>query len=402
MTNRDSLLDIMIANGVLSRDEAHLARIQARDCGVSDIEWLLARRRITPRQLFEAAEALLALDDEVRGSGTVHGADESNRLRAAEALSQIVGESEQIAALKRLIERIAPADAAVLIHGESGTGKELVARAIHRLSPRGMGPFVALNCSAIPSELIESELFGHKKGAFTGAVSDHPGVFKAADRGSLFLDEIEAMTQPMQAKLLRALQSGEIRAVGDEHSSFVDVRFICATNADLQQLVDLGRFRKDLLYRISVFEIHTPPLRERTSDIPLLANHFLKAASETGGGREMRIDPAALELLCAYPWPGNVRELLNEIQRAVVMAGDGSTISVRCLSDKITTRARNSSWRERPANKTLKEAVEALERDLVVHALQTCKGKRHAAARLLGLSRQGLLNKINKYKISLP
>lgn len=402
MANHESLLDIMIANGVLSREEAHLARVQARDRGVSDVEWLLARRRITPRQLYEAAEALAAWDDAAEAPGPTDGADESHRLRASEALNHIVGESEEIKNLKRLIVKIAPTDAAVLIHGESGTGKELVARAIHRLSPRGMRPFVALNCSAIPSELIESELFGHKKGAFTGAISDHTGVFKAADHGTLFLDEIEAMPLPMQAKLLRALQSGEIRAVGDASPSFVDVRFICAANAELQQLVDQGQFRKDLLYRISVFEIKTPPLRERTGDIPLLATHFLKMASENQGSRQMRIDPAALELLCAYSWPGNVRELSNEIERAVVMAGDGSTISVRCLSEKITTHGSKSSRRERPANKTLKEAVEALERDLVEQALKTSHGKRHAAAQLLGLSRQGLLNKINKYKITVP
>ncbi len=400
--NHESLLDIMIANGVLTRDDVHRARIQARDLRLSDIEWLLSRRKITPRQLYEAAEALVASEKATEDLGLIEGADGSNGLRVSKALNHILGESEHIKNLKKLIEKISPTDAAVLIHGESGTGKELVATAIHRLSPRRRRPFVALNCSAIPSELIESELFGHKKGAFTGAVSDQAGVFKTADGGSLFLDEIEAMTQPMQAKLLRAVQSGEIKAVGEAGSTFVDVRFICATNADLQKLVEQGRFRQDLLYRISVFEINVPPLRERSGDIPLLANHFLKMASENQDGRELRIDPAALELLCAYPWPGNVRELFNEIQRAVAMAGGGSTISIRCLSEKITKRGSRSSWDQRPANKTLKETVEAVERDLVAHALKTCEGKRHAAARLLGLSRQGLLNKINKYKISIP
>jgi len=394
----------MIRKGLLTHHDLQLATIKGRQRGASEIDWLLTERRITPQELCHAATSLVS-DFDAGRTVLPETRDSSQRpslRQASEALSSIIGESDHIKNLKSFIQKIAPTGATVLIHGESGTGKELVARGIHRLSPRAEQPFLALNCSAVPSELIESELFGHKKGAFTGAISDHIGVFRAADRGTLFIDEIDTMSPPTQAKLLRALQLGEIKSVGDPISSLVDVRFVCATNSDLQQLVNQGQFRQDLLFRISVFEIFAAPLRERPEDIPLLINHFLGIMSATFGGRVMRIDPPALELLCKYPWPGNVRELQNEIQRAFVMAGEGSTISVRCFSEKITKRGASMTRVNGEQKRTLKEAVETLERDLVQQALNESGGKRNLAARLLGLSRQGLVNKIQKYKISLP
>ena len=402
MAGTNYLLDRIILKGLVNQDDLRRAAKQGRERGMSEIDWLLAEQIITPQDLFEAAKAVVS--DQDAGHSAPYRLNEDlnkpSHPNESEALSSIVGESEHIKNLKTLIKKIAATDAPVLIHGESGTGKELVAKAIHRLSRRADHQFVTLNCSAVPAELIESELFGHKKGAFTGAVADNPGVFRAADHGTLFLDEIEATSTSMQAKLLRALQEGEIKAVGEVIPSFVDVRFISASNSDLAELVQRGKFRQDLLFRITVFDIFVPPLRERSKDIPLLINHFLTVLSGPGSGKPMRIDPPALELLCKYPWPGNVRELQNEIQRALVMAGEGSTISVGCLSEKIT---RGADWvhPNTAVKKTLKEAVEALERDLVKQALDESKGKRHLAARMLGLSRQGLLNKIHKYKISI-
>ncbi len=404
MGENNCLLDIMIRAGLLSHDEVASARIQSRESSVSEIDWLLKQGRIKPRDLYYAANRLLGNQHSIGRGDSNSGEDDVRRgaQNAGEALSLLIGESHHIKQLKSMIQKIAPTDATVLIHGESGTGKELVARAIHQLSPRSERPFVALNCSAVPSELIESELFGHKKGAFTGAISEHSGVFRAAHRGTLFLDEIEATSVSMQAKLLRAVQLGEVKAIGELVPSNVDVRFVCATNSDLRQLVNRGLFRQDLLFRISVFEIFVAPLRERAEDIPLLVNHFLDRLGGTEHSRAIKIDPAALELLCKYSWPGNVRELQNEVHRALVIAGDSSTISVRCLSEKITKGTASSATVNNFEKKTLKEAVEDLERDLVQQALNESQGKRHVAARILGLSRQGLLNKINKYKISVP
>jgi transcriptional regulator with PAS, ATPase and Fis domain len=295
---------------------------------------------------------------------------------------------------------VAPTDTTVLIQGESGTGKELVAQAIHRLSRRSHHPMISLNCAAIPSELIESELFGHKKGAFTGAVVDSRGVFRAADKGTLFLDEIEATSPAMQVKLLRILQTGEIRAVGENVPDFVDVRLAVSTNQDLTELVRKGLFREDLFYRINVFPITVAPLRDRQEDIPLLIRYFLEMFALQTGKTVRGIDPAALNLLLRYPWPGNIRELENEIERAHILTPEGSAISVRSLSPKLTHFLGGEMVeRDDPIHLKLKDAVEKLEKRMVQEALEVCGGNRSLASKRLGLSRQGLINKIAKFDL---
>ncbi len=245
---------------------------------------------------------------------------ENERLRTeVEARHEIVGESPAIRAVMDRVEKVAPTDARVLIMGENGTGKELVARALHRLSPRASGPFVEVNCAAIPSELIESELFGHIKGSFTGAVADRAGKFEQADGGTLFLDEIGDMSAAAQSKVLRALQEGVVNRVGGSSAIRVDVRVVAATNKDLEAEIEEGRFREDLYFRLNVVPIHLPPLRERPGDIPLLVRHFAERASEQQRLPARAFSPAALERLAELPWPGNVRELRNTVERLMIL-----------------------------------------------------------------------------------
>jgi transcriptional regulator with GAF, ATPase, and Fis domain len=315
-------------------------------------------------------------------------------------LEELIGSARAIQDVRSLIRKVAPTETTVLIQGESGTGKELVARGIHRLSPRASESLISLNCAAIPSELIESELFGHKKGSFTGAVADHMGVFRAANKGTLFLDEIEATSPAMQVKLLRAIQSGEIKPVGDNATQTVDVRLIAATNRDLQERIRQGLFREDLFYRVNVFPVLIPPLRDRTDDIPMLVLHFLDRFSVLTGKLVRGIDPAAQELLIRYPWPGNVRELENEIERGHILASEGGNISVRCLSPRIRESIEKMIDDKAVSDPvTLKEAIEKIEKIMIQDALDSCSGNRSIAARRLGLSRQGLLNKIHKFGV---
>ena len=249
---------------------------------------------------------------------------ENERLRTeVETRHEIVGESPAIRAVLERVEKVAPTDARVLITGENGTGKELIARALHRLSPRAGGPFVEVNCAAIPSELIESELFGHIKGSFTGAVADRAGKFEQADRGTLFLDEIGDMSPAAQSKVLRALQEGFVTRVGGAAPIRVDVRVLAATNKDLEEEIEEGRFRDDLYFRLNVVPIDLPPLRERPGDIPLLVEHFAAIASEQQRLPARTFTTAALDRLAEMPWPGNVRELRNTIERLMILsAGD--------------------------------------------------------------------------------
>ena len=322
------------------------------------------------------------------------------QLRHTDPLGEIVGNTWSMRDVRGLIEKVAPTDATVLIQGESGTGKELVARAVHKLSPRVEQPFICLNCAAVPSELIESELFGHKRGAFTGAVSDHKGVFRAAHMGTLFLDEIEATSPSMQVKLLRALQVGEIKPVGDNSAQQVDVRLVAATNTDLDAYAQQGRFREDLFYRINVFPITLPPLRDRVEDIPHLVRHFLDKFTVQTGKVVRGIDAVAMELLSRYSWPGNVRELENEIERAHILCAEGSSLSVRCLSPRITSAAEKAD-KAPVESPTLKDAVEELEERMIREALKSLGGNKSLTAKKLGLSRQGLINKIYKFEIEL-
>jgi Nif-specific regulatory protein len=338
--------------------------------------------------------------DRLRASASVleqENLELKRRIRNENPLNHMVGNAVAMRELRALIRKVAPTDATVLISGESGTGKELVARAIHALSPRANERFICLNCAAMPSEIIESELFGHKKGAFTGAVADYRGVFRAADKGTLFLDEIEATSPGMQIKLLRTLQDGEVKPVGESMSEHVNVRLIAATNQDLVEVTRQGLFREDFFYRINVFPVAIPPLRERLEDIPHLVRHFLDSLTTRTGKVIRGIEPAALELLVLHSWPGNVRELENEIERAHILTEEGSNISAKALSSRISRFPRIAEKQSSTVQATtLKEAVESLEALMIREALEICKGNRSLAAKRLGLSRQGLLNKISR------
>jgi transcriptional regulator with PAS, ATPase and Fis domain len=275
-------------------------------------------------------------------------------------------------------------DTTVLLLGETGTGKELFARLIHENGPRRTARFVAQNCGALAESLLESELFGHARGAFTGATGERKGLFEEADGGTIFLDEVGEMPTPMQLRLLRVLQEGEIRRVGTSSDRKVNVRVIAATNADLEAEVSGGRFRKDLYYRLNVFPIRLPALRERSEDISALADYFLRLYRQRARRAVPSISPDALRCLRAYPFPGNVRELENEIERAVTLADDGRPIGPEHLSDRIRQTG------ETPATSlTLNEAIERLKVRMIDDALRECGSKTRAAERL-GLSRQSL------------
>jgi transcriptional regulator with PAS, ATPase and Fis domain len=284
----------------------------------------------------------------------------------------------------------------VLLEGETGTGKELLARALHYNGPRKERPCIAVNCGALPEALVESELFGHKKGAFSGAISDKLGLIEAANGGTLFLDEIGEMPLSTQVKLLRALQEGEIRRVGETQDRQVDVRLISATNKDLAQEVRQKRFREDLYYRINVFLIAVPPLRERPEDIPLLVSHFTRKCSAKQGKHVTEITQSVLALFTQYAWPGNVRELENEIERAVALTPDGQPI----LSDVLSERIVNQQSLRVPlpvVNSSLKEARSAFEREYIADLLFKNQGNAAKTAKLLGLSRQMLQKRIKEF-----
>ena len=316
------------------------------------------------------------------------------------SFDQIIGESPIMNDVFILMRKVIPTDTTVLILGETGTGKELVARAIHTNGSRKTGMFVPQNCAALPDTLLESALFGHKKGAFTDAVSDKKGLFQMADGGTIFLDEITDTSKAFQQRLLRVLQEGEIHPLGSDKAVKVDVRVISASQKDLGEEVKQGRFRADLFYRLNVFPVTLPTLRERHSDIPILIEHFLRVYSQRLGKEINGISQEVLSSLMVYPFPGNVRELENIVERAVVLAKDGSTLT----EDQISLHS------DQPLNfnlvfpgeedKNLKSMVEALEKKAILQALQRWKGNISKAAKSLGLSRPGLYQKIERYEIN--
>jgi transcriptional regulator with GAF, ATPase, and Fis domain/ligand-binding sensor protein len=315
--------------------------------------------------------------------------------------SAIVGHSRPMQELYRILDKVIDSDSTVLIHGENGTGKELIAKAIHHNSRRKDQPFVVQNCSAFNDNLLDSELFGHKKGAFTGAVFDKQGLFEVADRGTFFLDEIGDMSPALQVKLLRVLQEGTFTPVGDTQPRRVDVRIIAATNRELKRLVERGEFREDLYYRIHVISITAPPLRERRDDIPALIDFFLQKHALGRRVRMKRLERSCLGPLLEYDWPGNVRELENEIERLVVLAGDEKVIGPDLLSPRLhrpPVVARESAG----APSSLPHAVGALERTMIREALERCEGNKTRAALLLGISRRNLIRKVSRYKLDRP
>ena len=306
---------------------------------------------------------------------------------------EMVGEGKAMEFLYKQIMKIAPSNGRVLITGETGTGKELAARAIHQNSKRADGPFIKVNCAAIPEELIESELFGHEKGSFTGAISTQVGKFEQAHRGTLFLDEIGDMSLSTQAKVLRTLQENEIQRVGGKDIIEVDVRVIAATNKRLEREMEEGRFREDLFYRINVIPLHIPPLRERKEDIPLLVNHFIQQFCRENGKRMKSISPEALELLKRHDWPGNVRELRNIIERMIIVA-EGDEISANDVATAISVKDEIPTGEE-----SLRELVEQYEKKLTLDALVRNDWNISRTARELKTDRANLHRKLRHWKL---
>lgn len=315
-------------------------------------------------------------------------------------IPNMVGTSPAMRRVYATVEKVARTDATVLISGESGTGKEIVAKAIHRNSRRKAGPFIVVNCGAIPEGLLESEMFGHRKGAFTGAVGDAPGLLEAADGGTVFLDEVGEMPLALQVKFLRALQENEITRIGETRPRRIDVRFIAATNRSLPKMVEDGLFREDLFFRLNVVPLELPPLRERREDIPLLADYFLRDCGQRYDAPDLKMDREVYRALMAHPWPGNVRELKNVIERMVVLA-DTPTITAADLPEAVSgsaTAIGNVLFQLPETGIDLEE----VERDLILAALEKTNWNQTRAARYLNLTRSALIYRMQKFRIDPP
>ena len=343
--------------------------------------------------LVQALERALQSTKALAAAPAAHAAAGADTVDASDDF-ELVSSSETMREVFKRIGLAAGTEATVLVLGETGTGKELVARALHRNSPRAAAPFIAVNCAAIPADLMESELFGHVKGAFTGATADRIGRFREAEGGTLFLDEIGDMPLPTQAKILRALQEREITPVGGTRVMRVDVRIVAATHRDLPAAVAEGRFRKDLWYRLQVLPLALPPLRERLGDVLLLAEHFLR---RLGAGAPKRLSPAAAQALVAHPWPGNVRELRNAMERAAILCHGGSILPEHLGLDLAPSPAGEPGidW-----GGPLAQAVALVEREMIRRALAETAGNRAEAARRLGLSRQQLYRKLAEHGLA--
>jgi sigma-54 specific flagellar transcriptional regulator A len=317
----------------------------------------------------------------------------------------IIGESDAMADVYRIIAKVAPADSTVLINGETGTGKGLAARVIHANSRRGQKPFIAINCGAIPENLLESELFGHVRGAFTGATANKTGKFESADGGTLFLDEIGDMSPDLQVKVLRVIEEGEFEPVGGNQTTRVDVRILAATHRDLEARVAAGLFREDLFYRLYVIPLELPPLRRRTGDIPILAEHFLNQFNAKCGTNVTGFTPEAFTLLAAYRWPGNIRELRNLVERLVVLQQEG-TVDVDDLPARLHGRPMAAPMQPSIALSddgiSLNSAVTEFEKALILQSLEKAKWVKNKAAKLLHLNRTTLVEKIKRYQLETP
>lgn len=365
------------------------------------------------RKPFEAAELLARLKAALRDKQlyseleTARSVNRelSGKLSERFSFGSIIGKSAAMQEVFSLIEKIKDADCPVLISGESGTGKELVASALHYNSPRREKRLVAQNCSAFNENLLESELFGHVKGAFTGAIRDKQGLFEAADGGTFFLDELGEMSPALQVKLLRVLQDGTFIPVGATSAKQVSVRIVAATNRDLRQMVARGEFREDLFYRLNVVNVKLPPLRERRVDIPLLAGHFLEEQAKRRLKPLKGLSAEALQALCDYAWPGNIRELQNEIERVCLLSGEAQEIDKKLLSPHIAGGTRDldaAALAGEPSGKPpskLKEAMQQLEKQLIAAALNRAGGNKSEAARELGISRSNLIVKVQEYSL---
>ena len=318
------------------------------------------------------------------------------QLRDAGRLGELVGGSKAMQEVMRIIEMAAPSSASVLITGETGSGKEIVARTIHKLSPRAAGPFVAINCSAIPETLMESEIFGHERGAFTGAAERRIGCFELADGGTLLLDEIGEMPAPTQAKLLRVLEDRKVRRLGSKTETPVDVRVLAATNKDPEQAVASGGLRQDLFFRLNVFHIHLPPLREHKEDIPLLAEHILRDVNAKHGKNVRGIGAEVLDIFMSHTWPGNIRELRNVLERAAIMS-EKELVSRSSLPGEFGKVAAKSPGDLSTIRFPIGTTVDAMERELILQTLQATGNNKTRAAELLGVSLKTLHNKLKEY-----
>lgn len=351
-----------------------------KPCKLADIQAVLERVR-KKRELTTRLRAL------------------ERRVRRAEGATQLVGTSTGLDQVRRLISRVAASEATVLVRGETGTGKELVARAIHEGSPRADGPLVAVNCGALPEHLVESELFGHRRGAFTGADEHRAGLFEVADGGTLFLDEVGELPKALQSRLLRALESGEIRRVGDNHPITVDVRVVCATHRSLEDMVRAGDFREDLLFRINTFEISIPPLRDRRGDIPVLVEHFVRRARPQAAADGPVADGQALAALAAHAWPGNIRELANVVEHALVLcdelplALDHLPARFGGLHPAVIPAAADH---QPPPVAGRPESLREMEMRAILAGLERNKGNKVRTAEELGISLKTLYNKLHQ------
>ncbi len=334
------------------------------------------------------------------GGGAAGDGESGARARPA-SMQGVVGSSAMLMDVFAVVDRVADTDCTVLITGESGTGKELVARAVHAQSPRGGGPFVAVNCGAIPETLLESELFGHARGAFTGAHQNKLGTIGSAEKGTLFLDEIAELSLGLQVKLLRVLQAREYSPVGDTRVLKADVRVVAATNMDLEQAVNEGKFRQDLYYRLNVIMLHVPELKRRAGDIPELVEHFMTVAREKSGRQVNQISRAAMQLLTEYAWPGNVRELENTIERAMLLCGGDR---IEPTDFPVRVRGLGNPGRHSPklpdTGIDLRAAVESYENDLIRQALDRTGWNKNRAANLLKLNRTTLVEMMKRKRIA--
>ncbi|HEU4688896.1 MAG TPA: sigma-54 dependent transcriptional regulator [Vicinamibacterales bacterium] len=356
-------------------------------------------------RLGKAALALERAREEERNRAALWPAD------PVESQGGAIFLAEEMQDILKVARRIAPTNVSVLITGETGTGKEVLARTIHACSARAQSIFLPFNCTSTPKEMLDSQLFGHRRGAFTGAVDNFQGVVRAAAGGTLFLDEIGDTSLEVQPKLLRFLESNEIHPIGEAHPTRVDVRLIVATNADLGALVSQGRFREDLFYRLSIVPLHLPPLRERRVEIPILANHYLQRFAQEYSKGDLRLAEETLEYLVLYRWPGNVRQLSNEMRRLAALAESGAVIMPEHLSPEIAASRRTIPASERVLEPTevvvrldqpLPAAVSYLEQQMVQYAMKKCGGRMEESAAMLGLSRKGLYLKRQRFGIEPP
>jgi len=376
---------------IMMSGEATIERaVRATRLGAYDF----LEKPVTPEKLLVTVERALAWRDLGRENASLRA---ERAERAADY--QMLGTSAAAGALREAIRRVAPSQAKVLILGENGTGKELVARAIHDASPRARGPFIKVNCAAIPRDLVESELFGHERGAFTGATATRKGKFELAHTGTLFLDEIGDMSADAQAKLLRALETGEAERVGGGRPVRFDVRAIAATNKDLTAEIATGRFREDLYYRVSVVPIEVPPLRERAEDIPLLAEHFLAIACADNRRPAIRLTPDAMGGLTAYDWPGNIRELRNLMERIAIMS-DAAELTGNVLASYLPEApVATADGEPGPSDSTLRSRLEVSERAALIKELTQTGWNVSAAAKNLGIDRASLHRKMKRHGI---